>query len=49
MMILGEEYDERWGLSEYDPYDPFWTPSDELDWDGYEDEYSHNHCFPQEW
>lgn len=26
-----------------------WTPSDELNWDGFEDEYSTNHCYPQEW
>ena len=23
MMILGERYDERYGLDEYDAYDPF--------------------------
>lgn len=23
MMILGEQYDERYGLDEYDVYDPF--------------------------
>lgn len=23
MQILGENYDEYWGLDEYDPYDPF--------------------------
>lgn len=23
MLILGENWDERYGLDEYDPYDPF--------------------------
>lgn len=46
MYILGENYDERYGLDEYDQYDPL---EEFFEDDEYEDEYTSNHCFPQEW
>lgn len=36
-------------FDEYDIYDSGWSPSDELDFEEYEDDYSDNHCYPQEW